>query len=197
MGDNLNHHWFRKLVTGKPHFIIGPLDEPYLIRRYIVPRNKFLNIYLHKFMRSDDDRALHDHPWPWMSIVLKGGYWEHRPDQLITSRSWRRPGSVALRGAGSPHRVELASHKEPRPNDYEHWFKSTQPPLDVYQPPGVYTIDLSNYAPIVEEPCWTLFVTGPKVREWGFHCEKAWVHWQEFTTGKNGSEVGKGCGEYA
>ena len=26
-------------------------------------RNKIFNIYLHQIIRSDDDRALHDHPY--------------------------------------------------------------------------------------------------------------------------------------
>lgn len=30
------------------------------------------------------------------------------------------------------------------------------------------------------EPCWTLFVIGPTVREWGFHCPHGWVNWREF-----------------
>lgn len=53
-----NRNWLRRLITGQPHQIIPSADDPYLLRWYIIP----LNVYLHKFMRSDDDRALHDHP---------------------------------------------------------------------------------------------------------------------------------------
>jgi hypothetical protein len=28
--------------------------------------------------------------------------------------------------------------------------------------------------------CWTLFITGPKVREWGFQCKDGWVHNNDF-----------------
>lgn len=45
------------------------------------------------------------------------------------------------------------------------------------------------------EPAVSLFFTGPKVREWGFHCPKGWVHWQDFTAGTHGELVGRGCGE--
>lgn len=42
--------------------------------------------------------------------------------------------------------------------------------------------------------CWTLFLFGPTVREWGFHCpERGWVHWREFTADGKPGEVGKGC----
>jgi len=48
-------------------------------------------------------------------------------------------------------------------------------------------------------PSISLFMTGPKVREWGFHCPKGWVHWKDFTGGYHDgrSEKGAGCGEYA
>ena len=169
--DPLNEGWLRKWLTGEPHFVIGPAEEPYLLRRYVIPRNRFANVYLHKFMRSDDDRALHDHPWYWCSIVLKGGYWEHRPDKLINAQSWRRAGTVAFRPPEALHRVELE--------------RDTRYP---------YTDDYYNR--ISEKPCWTLFITGPKRREWGFQCRKAWVPWQEFTSASSPGEIGRGCGEY-
>jgi hypothetical protein len=42
-------------------------------------------------------------------------------------------------------------------------------------------------------PCWTVFITGPIVREWGFHCPKGWVHWREFTDARDSGSIGKGC----
>lgn len=50
-----------------------------------------------------------------------------------------------------------------------------------------------------DQPSVSLFFTGPKVREWGFHCPKGWVSWRDFTGGyHNGrSDKGGGCGEYA
>lgn len=29
-------------------------------------------------------------------------------------------------------------------------------------------------------PCWTLFLAGPRVREWGFHAPGGWIHWTDF-----------------
>ena len=43
------------------------------------------------------------------------------------------------------------------------------------------------------EPVISLFMTGPKVREWGFLCPERWVPWREFTAGENGELIGKGC----
>lgn len=39
----------------------------------------------------------------------------------------------------------------------------------------------------------SLFFTGAKEREWGFHCPNGWRHWQDFTGGANGEIVGRGC----
>ena len=46
---------------------------------------------------------------------------------------------------------------------------------------------------------WSLFVTGRKTREWGFHCPRGWRHWRVFAenivdeTGQVHSRVGRGC----
>src|SRR4051812_18802461 len=92
-----------KLFCRSPDVVIGSRDNPYLLRWHVIPRNRFFNIYLHKFLRDDDDRALHDHPWASCSIILKGGYIEHQPE-----RSFRRKaGWFYFRKATQAHRIEL------------------------------------------------------------------------------------------
>lgn len=136
-----------------PDFVIGPADDPYLLRWWIIPRNRWFNIYLHKFMRSDDDRALHDHPWINMSVLMRGSYIEH---SINGSAVMRRPWRPVMRFPTTAHRVELLDGK----------------------------------------PVWTLFLTGPKVRVWGFFCPKGWIPWTEFVELRSGgNEAGKGCGE--
>src|SRR5580692_360411 len=88
----------------EPDFYIGGKDNPYLLRWHVIPRNRFFNIYLHKFLRDDDDRALHDHPLGSCSIILKGGYWEHQPDGL---KLLRKPARPYFRRATQAHRIEL------------------------------------------------------------------------------------------
>lgn len=134
-----------------PDFIIGGAENPYLLRWYVIPRNRWFNIYLHKLVRDDDDRALHDHPWWNLSIILKGSYYEVTPE---AAGIWRRRGNVVLRSPTAAHRLFL---------------------------PGW------------EACCWTLFLTGPRIREWGFHCPQGWRHWKEFTAGDRGERVGRGC----
>lgn len=101
---SLNHRWLQKWVTGEPHVVLHQGGEPYLVRRYVIPRNNYLNVYLHKFVKSDYDEALHDHPWWFISLILKGEYVEH---QLHGVMNHRKAGSIAFRKATTMHRVEL------------------------------------------------------------------------------------------
>lgn len=167
----------------EPDFVIGPKDRPYIWRWFLTPwsghevdpakphwldwfKLRCPHVYLHNVKRSDDDRALHDHPWANLSIVLLGGYYEHVPLHPVghaegwdrrERRIWRGPGSIVWRRAYQAHRLEImkgAPHET-----------------------------------------WTLFLTGPKVREWGFWCPLGWRHWKEFTAPSNSGEAGRGCGE--
>jgi len=113
-------------------------NEPYLTRYYLFLKERKwfpFNIFLHNFHRGDLD-DLHDHPWPYITIIIKGGYWEHTP----TGRHWRAAGSIRLAGSNSLHRVEL------------------QPDTDV----------------------WTIFIPGPKLREWGFIKNGKWVQHEQY-----------------
>lgn len=140
----------------KPDLVVGGDADPYLRRWWLIPRNRWFNLYLHHFMRSDDDRALHDHPWLNLSILLHGRYVEHTISAGgINVRTERRAGECKFRTASAAHRIEL-----------------------------------------VDGPCWTLFVTGPRLRDWGFHCRLGWVPWQKFTKPENPGEIGRGCGEF-
>lgn len=65
--------------------------------------------YIHRFHRSDDDGALHNHPWESStSIVLVGGYAEERraSDDSVQRRTVR-PGNVNHIAHDTYHRVDL------------------------------------------------------------------------------------------
>ncbi|OMQ49922.1 hypothetical protein AQ709_05220 [Burkholderia pseudomallei] len=155
VGVTISERLIARVTRRSPDFVIGDPRNPYLLRWWILPRNRFFNVYLHCFMRSDDDRALHDHPWSNLSILLRGRYVEHtiaaggihmRSERIAPTWKFRPSGAAA-------HRIEL-----------------------------------------VDGCCWTIFVTGPRYRDWGFHCpERGWVHWKDFTAAGNAGEIGKGC----
>lgn len=82
-------------------------QTPYLERYYLLFRNRPrwfpFNIVLHKILLSDLE-DLHDHPWPYATILLKNGYWETTP----RGKFWRGAGWATIRPATALHRLELA-----------------------------------------------------------------------------------------
>ena len=141
---------------------------PYLDRYYVFlkDRNRFpFNITLHKVMVSDEP-VLHDHPWGYATLILKGGYWEHIPLRNETTggvvgstRVWRGPGHFRIRSADDLHWLELEKDEEGN-----------------------------------EIPCWSLFFMGKKKKEWGFlpyvdtkdlNRGYKWIHNEEYLNARN------------
>ena len=110
--------WFLKVLdkVGRKRIVLDRAsNEPYLERYYLFlkDRNRFpFNVFLHKFLKSDPD-DLHDHPWPYATIILKGGYYEWIPNydkngkRLCEVAVWRKPGHFRVSSANSFHRIEL------------------------------------------------------------------------------------------
>lgn len=137
-----------------PDFVIG---DHYMDRWYLLPRNRFLNVYLHHVRHSDDDRALHDHPWWSASLCLKGWMQEVVRGDEDRVRHVEQ-GDVVLRSTKFAHRLII--------------------PI----PKGPYY-----------DGCWTLFITGPVVRVWGFYCPQGWRPWHEFVKPGDRGQKGRGC----
>jgi hypothetical protein len=94
----------------KPDLCIGGESNPYMRRWYVIPRNKWFNIYLHNILRDDDDRALHDHPWCSLSFMLKGAIVEHYQDRRgdYRTRLLKAP-RIVYRGSTFAHRLQLGT----------------------------------------------------------------------------------------
>lgn len=60
-------------------------EEIYLWRLRIF-ETPWFGILLHKIMRPDPDRHMHDHPWPFFSFILRGAYAE----QLVAEPAWNK-----------------------------------------------------------------------------------------------------------
>lgn len=144
----------RKQVIGASH-----PDGP-LLERYHLLRTPWFRVMFHVFHRSDADVELHDHPWSFLTIILKGGYTEVRPIAAFRSMlkyerdGWQfthpsvieraicRPGMVLWRPHWWAHRVEL-----------ERGQKS-----------------------------YSLVFAGPFVRSWGFFTADGWKRFDEVET---------------
>lgn len=103
--------WAADQMIRAPDFVIGPADDPYLRRWFIVPRNSLGNVYLHEILRDDDDRAGHDHPWSSRTLIIEGGYREicYDPEQpwMVGSVRDCSEGGVVDRVADATHRLVL------------------------------------------------------------------------------------------
>lgn len=139
-------------------------DEPYL-ERLIVFRCDWFSVLLHKFVGGDDE-CMHDHPWSFVSILLKGGYTEWTPlfaddecRELLSNFTalnvnpetaeigrWYGPGSILYRPAAWTHRVDILQQKS----------------------------------------VISLVIHGPKVRSWGFWTKlKGWLHHSKYSYHKH------------
>jgi hypothetical protein len=105
----LERHGRRRIVMDRVN------NEPYLERYYLFlkDRKRFpFNVFLHKFLKSDPD-DVHDHPWPYATVILKGGYWEWTPqfdssgEKINEIAKWRGAGHFRTSSANSYHRIEL------------------------------------------------------------------------------------------
>lgn len=129
--------------------------QPYLYR-WLLFRCPLFSVMVHKFVGSDD-ACTHDHPWPFRTFILAGGYWEwigcseqeaakHKHATLGSDgtwqyRRWVGPGASKFAPADRRHRVELDKGR----------------------------------------PAWSLVVTGRKTRSWGFWTPFGWVHWTKYS----------------
>ena len=84
--------------------------EPFMIRYYLLFRKRPkwfpFNILLHKILKSDLG-DLHDHYWPYVTIILKGGYWETNENGTF----WRGPGYIGFRKASDRHSLKIPDGK--------------------------------------------------------------------------------------
>ncbi len=81
------------------------------------------SIRLHHWLHSDDSRNFHDHPWWFITLVLRGGYTDVSPSGTTVMNV----GKITFRPANHQHTVQVN-----------------------------------------KGGCWTVLLTGPKIRKWGF-----------------------------
>lgn len=145
--------WKKKIITSGN-------DETYLIR-YSLPwlTCKWFAVKMHNILLSDD-ACLHDHPWSFISVILRGGYLEHRTID--------RPSAMFdICGVG-PETISFKIAKYYRAG-YILWRpKNTIHRLQLLEIDGKI------------QTAWTLVITFRKVKEWGFFTPKGFVNWREY-----------------
>lgn len=143
---------------------------PYLERTYYI-KTKLFQIVKHKILQSDAD-CLHDHPWNFCSIILKGGYYEGTEAWQVLQGSelkyfkekygenslyykWYGVGSILFRKAEWKHKLRL----------------------DKFSPS---TYPASSEIDVINIPCTTLVIMFNRRREWGFWTKNGWLSWLNY-----------------
>ena len=73
-----------------------------LLVRYMLVKTDRVGLYIHHLLRSDHERALHDHPWSFFTWRF-GSYIEHTERGAFR----RRRFSIGWRPASYKHRLQL------------------------------------------------------------------------------------------
>jgi hypothetical protein len=134
------------LAFGMIKEIIGRDEGDYMTRIHLTPWRWWpwkKRLYLHLFDRPDLDPWPHDHPFPFRSIVLLGGYTELIFPYRIASDTKRVIDGTNLVGLKTVRRRMLTSHAVPA----SHCHK-------IVQLHGRRTV--------------TLVIRGEKEQDWGF-----------------------------
>ena len=112
-----------------------------------------ISVRLHRILRQDDDRHLHDHPWNARTVILQGWYAERRP---YANEPMPPDATMISYDAG----FELTRHV-----GYTGQLRFCQyHRITAVAPGGV----------------WTLFITGRYRGTWGFHVDGVKVPWREY-----------------
>ena len=87
--------------------------KPWMIRYYLLFKNRPkwfpFNILIHEMLDNDHGEGVHSHLCPYITIILRGGYWETLKD----GKHWRPPGYIGFRSSNSLHRVDLEPGTKP------------------------------------------------------------------------------------
>ena len=179
-------NWLKTLISGRPHLTINRSDGPYLQRWCLIPHNRFLNVYLHRFLGSDEDAALHNHPWWSIGMILKGKYLEYfqanyGSEIIVRLVTKFKP---KIRSTRCFHRVKLFNT-----------YKCSNCNIERNIEEEVYCWSCREGS-MLYHTCnvWTIFITGPKIQDWGFLCPKGFIdHKDAIVTQTNHLHEGIKC----
>jgi hypothetical protein len=76
-------------------------------RRWEILKTRWFSIYIHGIYEADQDKHLHNHPWDYKSIVLKGSYIE----ETLTGNNVMRPLKMVTRDGKDYHKIKELKSK--------------------------------------------------------------------------------------
>lgn len=120
-------------------------------------------IFWHHLDGPDPGIDVHDHPWHFWTLVLRGGYTDEAVDI-------RHAVGRAIDAEDTEHCVGARIGSGPR-GDTRVWRR-----WSVHRMP----LDLAHRIVAVEPRTLTLVVRWRKRRTWGFYCPEGWVRWTDY-----------------
>ena len=84
------------------------MDESLLFLFRHRPKWFPFNIIIHEMLDNDHGEGVHSHLCPYITIILRGGYWETLKMENIGD-----PGYIGFRSANNLHRVDLKPGTRP------------------------------------------------------------------------------------
>jgi len=119
---------------------------------------RWFGIYLHRIDAPDPGRDLHDHPWPFVSIILRGGYEEKYADT-------REAPFLALAAEQNERCVG------PDRATCRRGFRTGWAVGSIHRMP----LTMCHRIVAVHPGTMTLVLRGRKSRQWGFYQPIGWV----------------------
>lgn len=149
--------------------IIGPPECPILLRRTLVARKRW-KLLVHRFMPGAADRDPHDHPRPFLTFVLRGGYTDMHP----CPRCGPYPGATVACTFSDD-----AVYPAPPECGLCHGLHKV---ADRVRAPTVrYRAATHVHTTVVhDDGALTVVLMGPLVRAWGFFRDGRWWPWREY-----------------
>lgn len=166
----------RLLMKLLPYFDIAKTldgEKVVYLRRFYLFRSQPFNLFLHHILRSDDDPDPHDHPWSFLSLVLKNGYLDE-PFLFFTSK--RNP-FIQEDEPG-----ESSGVRHYKPFDHEALGFRLETPIEEVKPLRFVFRPAEHVHRVIlhRGPAWTLVFTGRERRPWGFVKSDRWVFWRKY-----------------
>lgn len=165
--------------------VIGPDECPIMHRWTLLDLGQRIGkLLVHHFLPNADDRAVHDHPRPFVTLVLRGGY-----EDLV-------PCTYPGCGGDGALRVTLPHPPDATREERRQLKRVTYPPCPrcahVPGSRGLMVGDRMHSGSVRYRPaehqhrtrvgpdgCWTVVVMGPLARACGFIVDGEWMPWRE------------------
>jgi hypothetical protein len=141
--------------------------EHLLITRYRIVTTPLFGVMVHALESPDDTRNLHNHPWPFFTLILRGGY-----DQLFSSSL---DDAVADAESNQSQQTKVML-----PGSFG-WMTRNE---------------FHAIAKLHRSPTWTLFITGPRLGKWGFATADGFVEHDEYGSDSSATALSPGRGGF-